>query len=358
MTHSTTHQMTSLPQPNVERLTKTLFELLAIDSPTGDTAAMETHLEQRLAAFDVTLQRTQRGQVLAATGANPKRALAAHVDTLGAMVQAIRPDGRLELTPLGTWSARFAEGGRVTVKTDHGPIRGTVLPQLASGHAYNEAVDQQPVGWSQLALRLDIDSQTAAQTLAAGVLPGDIVCFDAQPELSNGFINSRFLDNKASIACTLEMLALLHEAGVKPASPILLAYTNAEEIGLGAGTALPAGLESLISLDIAPVAPNQTSRETAITLGMKDSLGPHSRSLLAELEQLCQAHQLPYVRDVFRHYHSDCSSALHAGHDLRTALVGFGTDATHGYERTHLDSLVALCRWLVAYALADNVDNE
>lgn len=341
----------ALPQPNVERLLQTLIDLLAIDSPTGDTAAMEAEMRRRLSAFDVEVQTTTRGNVLAATGPAPKRALAAHLDTLGAMVQSIRPDGRLELTPLGTWSARFAEGARVSVKTDGGVIRGTVLPLLASGHAYNDAVDHQPSAWEQLSLRLDIASNSAEQTQTAGVQRGDIVTFDARPDISNGYINSRFLDNKAAIACTLEMLTLLKENGLKPASPLLLAYPNAEEIGLGAGTALPDGLDTLISLDIAPVAANQASREDAITLGYKDSLGPHSRTLLSELEQHCQRRQLPYVRDVFRHYHSDCSSALHAGYDVQTALVGFGTDATHGYERTHQNSLIALTLLLLSYAL-------
>lgn len=346
--------MTALPQPDAERLINTLSELLAIDSPTGDTADMEAEMRRRLADFDVEVSTTSRGNVLAATGPAPRRAVAAHLDTLGAMVQSIRPDGRLELTPLGTWSARFAEGARVTVKTASGALRGTVVARLASGHAYNEAVDDQPVGWHQTELRLDLRTEDAETTRRAGVQPGDIVCFDARPEISNGFINSRFLDNKAAIACTLEMLTLLKEAGLKPGAPLLLAYTNAEEIGLGAGTALPAGLDDLISVDIAPVASNQASREDAISLGYKDSLGPHSRTLLGELESLCRANDLPWVRDVFRHYHSDCSSTLHAGYDVRTALVGFGTEATHGYERTHIDSLLALTRLLLAYALNES----
>ena len=44
-----------------------------------------------------------------------------------------------------------------------------------------------------------------------------------------------------------------------------------------------------------------------------------------------------------------------AGHDIRTALVAFGCDATHGYERTHIDSLAALSRLLSAYLLSPPV---
>ncbi|MCB1982617.1 MAG: osmoprotectant NAGGN system M42 family peptidase, partial [Rhodoferax sp.] len=36
------------------------------------------------------------------------------------------------------------------------------------------------------------------------------------------------------------------------------------------------------------------------------------------------------------------------GNDIRTALVCFACDASHGWERTHEDSLVALARLLAA----------
>jgi hypothetical protein len=60
-------------------------------------------------------------------------------------------------------------------------------------------------------------------------------------------------------------------------------------------------------------------------------------------------------RDLFRYYFSDAHSAVTAGHDIRTALVAFGCDATHGYERTHIDSLAALSRLLCGYLLSPPV---
>lgn len=344
----------ALPKPDLNRLCNTLDDLLAIDSPTGDTAAMEAHLRQRLASFPVQVETGARGNVLATLGdGKPTRALAAHLDTLGAMVQQIRPNGRLELTALGHWSARFAEGARVTVKSDAGPIRGTILPLLSSGHAYNEAVDTLPVGWDQVALRLDIATSSREQTEAAGVQPGDIVTVDPQPEfLSNGYVVSRFLDNKAAIACVLEMLTLMQEHGLAARVATCLAFTNAEEVGQGAGNCLPRSVTDMVSVDIAPVAPNQNSSEHAATLGFKDQSGPHHRQLLAELEAVASQHQIPTVRDVFRYYHSDCSSIQKAGYDTRTALLGFGTDSTHGYERTHIDSLCAITQLMLGWVLS------
>ena len=39
-----------------------------------------------------------------------------------------------------------------------------------------------------------------------------------------------------------------------------------------------------------------------------------------------------------------------AGHDVRNALITFGTDATHGYERTHISSLLSIAHLLTEYA--------
>ena len=37
------------------------------------------------------------------------------------------------------------------------------------------------------------------------------------------------------------------------------------------------------------------------------------------------------------------------GHDVRTALVAFGVDASHGYERIHLDALRSIGELLLHY---------
>ena len=48
------------------------------------------------------------------------------------------------------------------------------------------------------------------------------------------------------------------------------------------------------------------------------------------------------------------SKFLHSN-DIRTGLVCFGTDATHGYERTHLSSLEGVARLLTSYMRSDPV---
>jgi putative aminopeptidase FrvX len=70
---------------------------------------------------------------------------------------------------------------------------------------------------------------------------------------------------------------------------------------------------------------------------------------------LCDSFGIEHSRDVFRHYRSDAAAALEAGNDIRTALVCFALDSSHGYERTHRDSVLAVASQLALYMQTDTL---
>jgi putative aminopeptidase FrvX len=145
----------------------------------------------------------------------------------------MKPNGRLSLVPIGTWSARFAEGARTTIFTEKGVYRGTILPMKASGHTYGEEIDALPIGWEHVELRVDAYAASDADLVKLGVEIGDIVAVDPQPEfLPNGFIVSRHLDNKAGVAVMLAALKALVEGPELPVDMFWL-FTIAEEVGHG-----------------------------------------------------------------------------------------------------------------------------
>jgi putative aminopeptidase FrvX len=109
----------------------------------------------------------------------------------------------------------------------------------------------------------------------------------------------------------------------------------------------------MVTIDTAPNAPGQNTSEFGVTIAMQDSDGPFDYHLSHKLIGLCKDFGIEHRRDVFRYYHSDSASAIDAGNDIRTALVCFGADATHGWERTHRDSLQALAELLVVYARSE-----
>ena len=240
--------------------------------------------------------------------------------------------------------------------TETGCFRGSVLPLLASGHAFNTEVDSLPVNWDTIELRLDILSDSRAETEAQGVGVGDFVAFDPLPEFTeHGFISARPRDNKAGAAALLTAIKHVVDSGKPLPMDCHPLFTITEETGSGAAGALPWDVSEFVGVDIAPVAPGQTSSEHAVTLCMQDSSGPYDYHLSRHLLNLCQRDGIPVKRDLFRYYHSDAESAVRAGNDTRVALIAFGTDATHGYERTHRDSLEALTRLLIAYVFSPPV---
>ena len=347
--------MTRLSDPGAEEyLRDRLLEMLAIPSVTGFTDELTHYLCNELATLGVDYQLTRRGTVVASLpGRDPSqaRAVVNHLDTIGATVKALKDNGRVALAPVGTWSSRFAEGGRVTLYTRHHAYRGQVLPLLASGHAFNEAVDRLPVSWNQIELRINERVENAEDLAALGIEVGDYVAFDSDPELAqSGFICARHLDNKAGAAALLTAIRILRRAGTALPIDLLPIFTVTEEVGTGAGASLADRVGEFVGIDIGPVAPGQNAREFGVTLCAQDTSGPYDYQMRRKLTQLCRDHDIPHQTDIFRFYYSDANSAVTAGHDLRDALITFGTDATHGYERTHLDSLRAVVRLLVVYA--------
>ena len=335
-----------------------LGRLLAIRSPSGMTDEIVLAVSEELEALRIPHSLTRRGAIRAdLEGArhSPDRAIVAHLDTLGAMVKQAKPNGRLELVPIGHWSARFAEGARVTVHADDGRyFRGTILPLKASGHTWGDEIDAQPSGWAHVELRLDERCHGVEDLVRLGVNVGDTVSVDAQPEFcDNGFINARHLDDKAGVAALLAVARACRERGAPLPVDCHLLFTISEEIGVGASHILHGDVAELVSIDNGTIAPGQNTCEYGVTVAMQDSSGPFDWYLTRHLLALCREHAIEHSRDVFRHYRSDAAAAVEAGNDIRTALACFALDASHGYERTHVDSLMALADLLYAYVCSE-----
>lgn len=342
------------PRIDAADVSKHLLELLAIPCPTGFTDEIVRYVSTDLGRLGVEFKIARRGTIFATIRGIDRahsRVVVAHLDTIGATVAGLKPNGRLAIAPIGTWSSRFAEGGRVTVFSSDGAHRGQVLPLLASGHAFNQQIDALPVAWKQVEVRLDrtVSGRRGLEDLGIGT--GDFVAFDSGPEASaDGYISARHLDNKAGSSALLAALEAMVRQKITPAVDFTAAFTVTEEVGTGGSATLDSRVAEFVGIDIAPVAPGQTSDERAVTLCAQDTSGPFDRALLVALRNLCREHRIEARTDVFRYYYSDANSALIAGNDVRHGLVTFGTDATHGYERTHMESLVGLSRLLALYA--------
>ncbi len=335
-------------------LLETLAELLKIPSPTGYTDQVVRHCCAQLDEIGLEYELTRRGairSVIRGSSRQPARAIIAHVDTLGAQVRRLKSNGRAELVPIGHWSSRFAEGARVTLFTRTGAYRGTILPLKASGHTFGKEIDEQPTSWDHVELRVDLDVSDAADLAAHGIDVGDYVAVDAQPEFTdNGYINSRHLDDKAGVASMLAAArAVVQDPDARLPVDTYFLLSIAEEVGVGASSVLHGDIASMVTVDNGTTAPGQNSAEHGVTIAMADSSGPFDYHLTNKLIDLCEEKNIPFQRDIFRYYRCDSAAAVEAGNDIRTGLITFGIDASHGYERIHASALESLARLIAAY---------
>lgn len=129
--------------------------------------------------------------------------------------------------------------------------------------------------------------------------------------------------------------------------------SNYEEVGHGAASGIPADVTELVAVDMAAVGPGQESDEFHATICVKDSGGPYHHGLSNKLRDLADNHEIPYKVDIYPYYGSDGEAFWQAGGDVAVALIGPGVDASHNYERTHTEALVATTNWILAYLLSD-----
>lgn len=95
-----------------------LKALTAIPSPTSFTKAAADYLLKVLREMGYEPELSNKGNVFVTIGGSGSPLiLAAHIDTLGAMVRSIKENGRLRPTTLGGHQWRTADGENCTVHT-------------------------------------------------------------------------------------------------------------------------------------------------------------------------------------------------------------------------------------------------
>lgn len=346
-----------LPEIDAQYLLDFLTALLNTPSPTGFTQEGIAFTEQALGVYpQLKLWRTRKGALVGfwrGKESTDPRALTAHVDTLGAMVKEIKTNGRLQLTKIGGFAWNTVEGEGCRVFTRNGTVvHGSFLLSKASSHVYGAQVNELKREDDNMEVRLDASTTSPEETRALGIEVGDFVAFDPRLEVTNGFVRSRHLDDKACVACILAAVKGLTDAGLQPTQDVYLLFSNYEEVGHGAAAGLPPQVGELVTVDMAAVGEGQTSDEFHATLCVKDSGGPYHHGLSQRLRALADENAIPYRVDIYPYYGSDGEAIWRAGGDLAVALIGPGVDASHNYERTHLDALLATTRWLMAYLLS------
>ena len=328
--------------------------LLAIDSPTGFTHMAAAWVKDAFENLGYHAEITTKGGVLVDLGgenAQDGLLLAAHTDTLGAMVAEVKGNGRLRLTPLGGMNANNGEAENVRVYTRCGKVmEGTAQLCNASVHV-NGDYSSAKRSFDTVEVVLDEDVHSAADTRALGIEVGDIVCFDPRTRrTASGYLKSRFLDDKLSVGILLGFAKYCADNAIILPRRTWVHVTVYEEVGHGGSGSLPAGVTEAISVDMGCVGSGLQCTEKQVSICAKDSGGPYSYQVVGKLIEAAKATAADYAVDVYPYYGSDVEATLRAGFDIRHGLIGAGVYASHGYERSHIDgvhnTLKVLCGYL------------
>ena len=280
-------------------------------------------------------------------GSGSPLVLAAHVDTLGAMVRSIKENGRLRPTTIGGHQWSTADGENCTIHTRDGRVyTGVVLNKEPSSHVADQKTE---LIEENMEILLDENVTSDQDTLALGIQTGDIIAMDPRTVVTeSGYIKSRFLDDKLSAAILLGLARAVHEDAWKLNRKVSLLFTVYEEVGHG-GSVVPDDTEEMISVDMGCVGSDLGCTERMVSICAKDSGGPYNYDLITALSNLAKEKKLDYAIDVYPHYGSDVETTLRAGYDIRHGLIGPGVYASHNYERSHMDGVRNTFELLKAY---------
>ena len=339
-------------QANETYILNILKTLLDTPSPSGFTRGIMTLIGREAEALGIPCSFNEKGgAILTLPGRDSSRriALSAHVDTLGAMVRSITEKGTLKITSVGGFMMHSIENEYCQIHTRSGKVyTGTILSAQPSVHVYTDARDFKREE-KNMEVRIDELVENRDDVLKLGISAGDFISFDSRAVItSSGYVKSRHLDDKASVAALFGLLESSRREGWTPRHDLVFLISNYEEVGHGAAW-IPDGINEMIAVDMGAMGDDLSCKETDVSICAKDSSGPYDYDMTGKLIELAQGLGIPHAVDIYPHYGSDASAALRGGHNIRAALIGPGVHASHAMERTHKQAVINTTRLLAAY---------
>lgn len=333
-------------------------EILEFHSPTGFCFDIMDKIKELAHGFGYEFETTNKGcGIITIPGESSDKVigLSAHVDTLGAMVRSITSNGTLKFTTLGGVTLPTIDGEYCLIRTREGKLySGTFLSTSPSTHVYEDSNTKKRDA-KNMEVRIDEVVSSKEDVEALGICPGDFIFIDTKTTITDsGFIKSRFIDDKGSVAAIMGLLELMSREKIDPKYTTKVFISTYEEVGHGSSY-IPSDITEMIAVDMGCIGEDLSCTEYDVSICAKDSGGPYDYNMTTTLVNLAKENNLNYVVDVYPMYGSDVVAALRGGNDIRGALIGPGVHASHGMERTHYKALENTIKLLSAYLLQKEV---
>jgi len=333
-----------------KEILKTVEKIMAIDSPTGYCEKAIDYVSKEVKKLGFKTSKTNKGNLIIEVGKG-KQALGicAHLDTLGLMVRSIKADGTLAITKLGGPILPTLDGEYCKIYTrDNKVYTGTILSNSPAVHVFDDA-NKLERNEQNMSVRIDEVVKSKKDVEKLGISNGDIIAYDPKTTITeSGFVKSRFLDDKLSVAILLEVLKNIANGNIKLKRKIYVLLSTYEEVGHGMSW-LPSDINELLAVDMGCVGLDLACSEYDVSICAKDSSGPYDYEIVSTLIKLAKKNKLSYAVDIYPHYGSDVSAALSGGNNIKGALIGSGVAASHGMERTHSQGIENTYKLLKAY---------
>lgn len=325
--------------------------LCKIPSPSGFTKQATDYLIAEFQKMNFTPTLSRKNSVLVDIGGNVDPiVLAAHVDTLGAMVRKIKSNGRIRLTKIGGYPENNIEAENCTIHTRLGKTYSATIQMENPAVHVNKELGKIERSDKNIEVVIDERVSKKEDVEKLGISPGDFISFDPRTIVTDsGFIKSRHLDDKASAGILMSLAKLVADTELKINRKVYLLFTTYEEVGHGGSSGIPADVIEMISVDMGAIGEDLETDEHKVSICAKDSGGPYDYDVTTALVKLAKDNKLNYAVDIYPHYGSDVEATLHAGYDIKHALIGPGVSASHGYERTHKEGIENTLKLLTAY---------
>ncbi len=337
---------------NKEFVLNTAKQILEFDSPTGFCFDIMKVIGSIAEKFGYEFKTTNKGcGIITVNGKKNGKVigLSAHVDTLGAMVRSITDKGTLKFTVLGGLQLPTVDGEYCKVRTRDGKIySGTFLSTSPASHVYEDSKTKARDA-QNMEIRIDevVSSKSDVQKL--GICPGDFIFLDPKTTITeSGFIKSRFIDDKGSVACLMGLLEMMSREKIEPLYTTKIFISVYEEVGHGSSY-IPEDINEMIAVDMGCIGEDLSCTEYDVSICAKDSGGPYDYNMVTRLVELSKENNLNYVVDIYPMYGSDVGAALKGGNDIRGALIGPGVHASHGMEGTHYSAFENTIKLLYLY---------
>lgn len=329
-------------------------DLVEVPSLVGYGVKLAPVLDRYAAQFGCAITYDRRGTgYITLDGADNSKTvlLAAHCDTIGLMVRRIEPNGMIRVQRVGGINFSNLEGETVTVHTRDGrDYTGLIACQSHSVHVFDDARTLERSEHTMIVL-LDEDVHSKEDVRALGIRNGDYISIEPRMEFTkNGYLKSRFIDDKAAVAGVFTMLKYLRENGLKPKYRTMLAFTFGEEIGLG-GPWVPPEVSEYVAIDIGLIGPDYDGHERNVMICAKDMKTTYTYELVNRLIGYAEKAGCDYAVDIYHHYSTDAAIAYLGSNNVQIAAFGMPVYCSHGRERTHMLSLQNTMNLMLAYVL-------